>query len=409
MPLVEFTTAVNEVEFTSTDDPRITFRFTESVVVQGVEGLSEAQVGTIVSTHNSDANAHSALRSRITALEEAPGGGGGGDVASVDGRTGVVTLSDLYEVAGAAAAVAGTLATVATTGSYGDLSDRPTLGTAAAADTTAFATSAQGTLAGTAVQPAAMTAYAEPIGAAAAVAATLSAVATSGAYGDLSGRPTLATVATSGSYTDLSNKPTVAPFTVIPDSRHIISTFGTPAWAWENTAPVTNVALALTPSGGNVAFGNRRSRTDLRRILFNVAATNLTSGNIIEIVCYGLDVDGLPGVLQWMVPITLGATTGDVNHDLGADSGIRLPDGGYWIGILNRSSNAGTVTFKNFTPANRSFSNAADSGGTGRWAAVLIPAGTTAASDLSEGEVNSAANSGTRIGYQSSAPGIWLR
>lgn len=37
----------------------------------------------------------------------------------------------------------------------------------------------------------------------------LAAVATSGAYSDLSGTPTLATVATSGSYNDLSNKPTL--------------------------------------------------------------------------------------------------------------------------------------------------------------------------------------------------------
>lgn len=42
------------------------------------------------------------------------------------------------------------------------------------------------------------------------VAATdLAAVATTGAYSDLSGTPTLATVATSGSYNDLTNKPTV--------------------------------------------------------------------------------------------------------------------------------------------------------------------------------------------------------
>ena len=38
---------------------------------------------------------------------------------------------------------------------------------------------------------------------------SLAAVATSGAYSDLSGTPSLATVATSGSYADLSNKPTI--------------------------------------------------------------------------------------------------------------------------------------------------------------------------------------------------------
>lgn len=49
-----------------------------------------------------------------------------------------------------------TLATVATSGSYDDLTGTPTLGTAAAADTGDFATAAQGALADTAVQPAAI-------------------------------------------------------------------------------------------------------------------------------------------------------------------------------------------------------------------------------------------------------------
>ena len=48
------------------------------------------------------------------------------------------------------------LATVATTGAYSDLTGKPTLGTAAAAATGDFATAAQGTKADTAVQPAAI-------------------------------------------------------------------------------------------------------------------------------------------------------------------------------------------------------------------------------------------------------------
>ncbi|MFQ6183661.1 glycosyl hydrolase family 28-related protein [Sinorhizobium meliloti] len=48
------------------------------------------------------------------------------------------------------------LATVATSGAYADLSGKPTLGTAAAANTTDFATAAQGATADTALQPAAI-------------------------------------------------------------------------------------------------------------------------------------------------------------------------------------------------------------------------------------------------------------
>jgi hypothetical protein len=75
-------------------------------------------------------------------------------VTSVAGKTGAVTLS--------ASDISG-LATVATSGAYSDLSGKPTLAT----------------------------------------------VATSGAYADLSGTPSLATVATTGAYSDLSGKPTL--------------------------------------------------------------------------------------------------------------------------------------------------------------------------------------------------------
>lgn len=58
--------------------------------------------------------------------------------------------------AGSTAVQPADLAAVATTGDYDDLLNKPVLGTAAAADTTDFATAAQGTKADTAVQPADM-------------------------------------------------------------------------------------------------------------------------------------------------------------------------------------------------------------------------------------------------------------
>jgi len=68
--------------------------------------------------------------------------------------------------------------------SYTILTDKPTLGTAAAQDSTSFATASQGAKADTAVQP--------PV-----------------TWASVTGKPTLSTVATSGSYTDLSNKPSI--------------------------------------------------------------------------------------------------------------------------------------------------------------------------------------------------------
>lgn len=88
------------------------------------------------------------------------------------------------------------LATVATSGAYGDLSGRPTLGTAAAQNATAFATAAQGAKADTAVQP-----------------GSLAPVATSGDYADLTGAPTIpaqfnpiagANVSLSGTYPNIT-------------------------------------------------------------------------------------------------------------------------------------------------------------------------------------------------------------
>lgn len=104
-----------------------------------------------------------------------PAGAGTGDVvgpagatadnfAGFDGTTGTLIKDSGASAATFATAAQGgladtatqpgDLAAVATSGAYADVSGTPTLGTAAAAATGDFATAAQGTLAGTAVQPA---------------------------------------------------------------------------------------------------------------------------------------------------------------------------------------------------------------------------------------------------------------
>lgn len=96
----------------------------------------------------------------------------------------------------------GDLATVATSGSYNDLSNQPTLGTAAAAATADFATAAQGALADSATQP-----------------GDLAAVATSGAYSDLTGAPTFGNIP--------QNSQTAAYILVAGDAgKHISITSG---------------------------------------------------------------------------------------------------------------------------------------------------------------------------------------
>ena len=145
--------------------------------------------------------------SQLTNLPSAP-------VTSVAGKTGAVTLS--------ASDISG-LATVATTGAYSDLSGKPTLGTAAALDvgTTALkvvqldASARLPAVDGsqlTNLPSATVTSVAGKTGAVTLTASDISGlatVATTGAYSDLSGKPTLATVATTGAYSDLSGKPTL--------------------------------------------------------------------------------------------------------------------------------------------------------------------------------------------------------
>jgi hypothetical protein len=97
------------------------------------------------------------------------------------------------------------LAAVATSGSYGDLTGRPAIPAAPpdAGPTTTGLVRLTGDLGGTATAPTV------PALADKADTADLAAVASSGAYGDLTGRPGLAAVALSGAYTDLSGRPTI--------------------------------------------------------------------------------------------------------------------------------------------------------------------------------------------------------
>lgn len=101
---------------------------------------------------------------------------GGGAVESVNGQTGTVTLG---------AADVGALADDYAP-AWGDVTGKPSFGTAAQADTGDFATAAQGALADSAVQ-----------------SGDLAAVATSGAYGDLTGTPQGTAVANAVDETDI--------------------------------------------------------------------------------------------------------------------------------------------------------------------------------------------------------------
>ena len=174
------------------------------------------------------------------------------------------TIADLDTIrsgaaAGATAVQPGDLATVATTGAYDDLNGKPTLGTAAAFDSTDFATAAQGAKADSAVQP-----------------GDLATVATTGAYSDLTGTPTIPTVGNAtitiaqggvakGTFTTNQTLDTTIEIdaggggggTPLPDqtghSGEFLTTNGTAAsWASVPVTSVNNKTGAVTLSASDV-------------------------------------------------------------------------------------------------------------------------------------------------------------
>lgn len=156
----------------------------------------------------------------------AGGNGGGGptywaDILNKPAFANVATSGAYADLTGKPA-----LADVATSGLYEDLSGTPTLPSASNTTPAGVSTTgaagvlssyargdhqhAHGNLSGGTLHSAATTSAAGFMSAAdKSKLDGLAPVATSGAYGDLSGAPALATVATSGAYSDLTGKPTL--------------------------------------------------------------------------------------------------------------------------------------------------------------------------------------------------------
>jgi len=96
-----------------------------------------------------------------TAVIHGGGAGGPGGPAAWGSITGTIASQADLVAALAAKANTATLAPVATSGAYADLTGKPTLGTAAASNVGDFATATQGAKADSAVQPADLAPYAK--------------------------------------------------------------------------------------------------------------------------------------------------------------------------------------------------------------------------------------------------------
>ena len=167
----------------------------------------------------------------------------------------------------------------------------------------------------------------------------LATVATSGLYSDLSGTPNLAAVATSGSYTDLTNKPSIPTKTsdLTNDSNFVASTSlatvattgaysdltGTPSLAAVATSG-SYVDLSNTPNLSTVATSGSYSDLSNKPNFATVATSGLYSDltgtpNLATVATSGLATD-LTGVL----PITNGGTGASSDADAKINLGFKI-------------------------------------------------------------------------------------
>jgi hypothetical protein len=128
-------------------------------------------------------------------------------------------------------------------GAYADLTGKPTLGTAAATNSTAYATAAQGASADTA--------FGWGNHASAGYLTTV-------AWGAVTGKPSFATVATSGAYADLTGKPTLGSAAATDSTAYAAAAAGVPVGGTTGQVLAkssdTDLAIAwVTPSGGGGA------------------------------------------------------------------------------------------------------------------------------------------------------------
>lgn len=323
-------------------------------------------------------------------FDRGTGGGGGGGPSSTDALPeGTTNLYFTTARARASFSVGGaltyntttgqisytppTLAAVATSGAYGDLSGAPALSTVALT----------GSYTDLRNRPA------------------LATVATSGAYGDLSGRPALATVATSGSASDLATG--TLPVGRFPTSGVAAGTYGSgsliPVVTVDAAGRVTSVTTTANAGGGggsgpsstdalpegttNLYFTQARARAAISAtgsLAYN-ASTGVISYTAPALAAVA--TSGAYGDLSGRPTLAAVATSGSAS-DLGAGTlpAARLPTSGATAGSYGSGSQIPVVTV-DATGRITSVTTVANAGGGGGGASgTVTPSGTFTAGDV---------------------------
>jgi hypothetical protein len=263
--------------------------------------------------------------------------------AATTAAAGVLTAADKTKLNGVAAgAEANVNADWNAASGDAQILNKPALGTAAAADTTDFATAAQGTTADSAVQPGDLAVVAttgsytdltnKPSIPAAQVNAdwdavsgvsqilnkpSLAPVATSGSYADLADTPTLAPVATSGSYADLTGKPVLAAVATSGDYADLTNKpslgtaaaasatdFATAAQGAEADSAVQPGDLAVVATSGS--YTDLTGKPNLATVATSGSYTDLTNKPSIPAAQVNADWNSASGVSQILNKPSLG-------------------------------------------------------------------------------------------------------
>ena len=110
--------------------------------------------------------------------------------------------------------------------------------------------------------------------------------------------------------------------------------------------PGTGAGTVVIPAGTMIGAYAAHSGQTIATIGINVQSSSLSAGQAATIVIYNEASDGGPGTVAWSEDITVGTSTGY----LSASISRALNYGGAWVFVLNKSTNAGSVTIRSFSP-----------------------------------------------------------
>lgn len=169
---------------------------------------------------------------------------------------------------------------------------------------------------------------------------------------------------------------------------------------WDSNGAASTASMPAGEMWG--CWGNVQAGT-LAAFAFETTASSLTAGQSLIVACYALDGDRMPtGTPLWTQSVTHGTAFGQ--YDVASTN--TLPDNGFFIAILNPSTNAGAVTIYRYRPNGPYLANTRTLSDR---PAVSVPSMSTYP-DLTGWKLSSAGSvASSRLGLSTSAPMIFLR